>query len=101
MNWIRRSWSPRRNTPGVVYILSGDNGFYKIGSSKRLEKRVWEIQHYTGIQVKIYFYTTTDNMSYLENKLHSVFSNKRVFNEWFDLTPEDLALAIRTMQETE
>ena len=95
MKW-RNSWlgSPKRNMPGWVYILTGDNGLYKIGSTKRIEKRVWEISHYSGIKCAIYFFSRTENMNKLEKRLHRIFAAKRVFGEWFDLSSIDLLSVI-------
>lgn len=94
----RAGMPPRRNTPGFVYILSGDNGLYKIGSTVRLEKRVWEVSHYSGVKSALYFSVQTQNMNKLERYLHKKFENQRVYNEWFDLTPIQLGDAVLEME---
>jgi predicted GIY-YIG superfamily endonuclease len=97
MFWTTKRRPPRRNTPGFVYILTGDNGNYKIGSTTRMDRRVWEVSHYSGIKSELYFYVETDDMNDLENRMHKQFRKKRVVNEWFSLTALELASAVQMM----
>jgi hypothetical protein len=97
----RRGWSPKRNTPGYVYILQGDNGLYKIGSTNRLDRRIWEVSHYSGVRCELYYSVETANMNELEKKLHKQFKDMRVYGEWFDLNPLELAGAVMAMHKGE
>lgn len=78
---------------GYVYLL-GDwekEGYYKIGVTRgSVEKRVKKLQ--TGNAGEIYIVSTyeTKHPFLMENMLHQWFSSKRVMNEWFELTPEEV-----------
>ena len=85
-------WEPteRRNIPGYVYIFRGDNGLHKIGSTKHITRRMWEVSHYTGVKLELFFCVKTNDMNFLEKKLHKHFKDKRVYNEWFYLEEGEL-----------
>lgn len=80
-----------RLVPGHVYLLRAENGLYKIGKAKVLDKRVETI----GIQVpfEIEFVHSISCVDYhrAEKAIHDRFSRQRVKGEWFELTPEDVA----------
>ena len=88
---------PRRRTPGNVYILEGDFGWYKIGSSKNLKSRVKQIGREMTFNVKLYYTVETNNMHDLEMHLHKYYKEKRIWNEWFRLDENDLMTAAMIM----
>ena len=89
---------------GCVYLL-GDlekDGMYKIGVTRgSLERRIKKLQ--TGNPGEIYLcqYFETDYPFFLEKTLHSRFLAKKVLNEWFSLTFEDIVNFKKTCEEIE
>jgi len=86
---------------GVVYIVSGccpyDNpyrGIHKIGHTRSLVDRVPQLQARFGCTMFITHVIWTDEPSYLEARLHDLFSDRRTDaldgTEWFDLSHEDI-----------
>lgn len=89
---------------GCVYLL-GDwekEGMYKIGVTKgSLERRIKKLQ--TGNPGEIYLcrYYKTKHPFFLEKTLHSRFLAKKVLNEWFSLTFEDIVNFEKICKEIE
>lgn len=68
-----------------TYILKEKSGFYKIGRSKNVDRRLKDIKcgNPTVEIIKTY-------KGDYENMLHRIFESKKVCGEWFALTQEDL-----------
>jgi predicted GIY-YIG superfamily endonuclease len=75
-----------------LYIIE-NNGAYKIGYSSNWQKRYKNYKTHLG-SVNLIYLTKQENCFDLENKLHSLFSDKRTFGEWFYLNGDDLLKAI-------
>ena len=75
-----------------LYIIE-NNGTYKIGYSSNWKKRYKNYKTHSG-SVNLIYLTKQDNCFDLENYLHSLFSDKRTFGEWFYLNDDDLFKAI-------
>lgn len=75
---------------GFVYIAScGIPNAYKIGKANDITKR--EKTFVTGNHLlKIFAYTQSQNPLQLESLLHSIYGNKNISGEWFELTKEEL-----------
>lgn len=78
---------------GFVYLICDytRDYTYKIGVSKgAVEKRLKKLQ--TGnsgelIPLKIY---PSEDPFYLETQLHMYFQNRKILNEWFELSDDDV-----------
>jgi len=94
----------KRKEKGYVYLL-GDwekEGSYKIGVTRgSLERRMKKLQ--TGNPGEIYLcsYYETFYPFFLEKTLHLRFAAKRILNEWFALTFEDVNNFKKTCEEIE
>lgn len=70
----------------ITYILKQKNSnLYKIGKTINLDKRLSQYNTHNPN----YFLVGTINKD-IELELHNYFNPKRVSNEWFDLTREDI-----------
>ena len=79
---------------GFVYLLADNlkEGVYKIGVTKgSIEKRIKKLQ--TGNAGEIYMcrYYQTKIPFFIEKHLHLQFFSKKIKNEWFSLTMEDIS----------
>lgn len=78
---------------GWVYLL-GDRekeGVYKIGVTRGdVQKRIKKLQ--TGNSGEIFLINTyeTQHPFILENMLHNKYGDKKVLNEWFELTEDEI-----------
>ena len=75
---------------GYVYLMKS-GCFYKIGSSKNVERRNYEIGIKLPENLNIIHKIKTDDPSGIENYWHNRFKEKRKQGEWFDLSNEDLS----------
>lgn len=78
----------------TIYLIgqSNDTNYYKIGRTKHIKasERIPGLQ--TGNPSELYIVREfkTDRSSVLESMLHRHFNKKRVLNEWFELSDEDV-----------
>jgi hypothetical protein len=72
-----------------VYLLES-NGVYKIGFSRFPLGRVKSLQTGSPYPITMIHKIKTPYFRQLEAKLHYEFRDKRLHNEWFALTPEDV-----------
>lgn len=74
-----------------VYLLKiQENGIYKIGVSKNVEKRVKQLQ--TGNTEQIYLVNKFhSNYPYkIESYLHNIYKSNTISGEWFYLSDDDV-----------
>jgi len=69
-----------------VYLIRGNDGKYKIGTSKNPEKRIKPVQTGNPDQLKIIETYTSINATKIEVALHNKYSYARNVGEWFDLS---------------
>lgn len=77
----------------AVYLIrdSSKDNVYKIGVTRgNLEKRIKKLQ--TGNSGEIHLVKSYETIYpfFIEKKLHKLFENKKVINEWFELTMDDV-----------
>jgi hypothetical protein len=65
--------------------------FYKIGSSKNVERRNYELGIRLPEDLAILHKIRTDDPIGIENYWHNRFQAKRKQGEWFDLSNEDIS----------
>lgn len=73
----------------VYLIRCSENSYYKIGTTKNIEKRIKELQ--TGNADKIYLIDKyeSNNAFKIEKALHNFFGFNKKLNEWFDFGIEE------------
>lgn len=75
---------------GYVYLLT-DGELYKIGVTRgSINKRIAKLQTGNPYIIQMLECYETDNPFKLEKILHFRYSCKRVNNEWFELSNEDV-----------
>ena len=66
----------------MIYLISYDNQFLKIGYTKNITKRLSQLQ--TSIPIKLEVLHLIDGDIALEKKLHFLFKDLRTQGEWFN-----------------
>lgn len=84
----RSPWTPQRVTIGetqrcVYFIQNGDDGAIKIGMTRKLHKRLADLQVNNPIELHILGAIPTNKPRDLERDLHCRFREFRVSGEWF------------------
>jgi len=75
---------------GYVYLMKSGR-FYKIGSSRNVERRDYELGIKLPEDLKVLHKIRTDDPIGIENYWHDRFKDKRKRGEWFDLSNEDIS----------
>ena len=84
---------------GIVYLVQySDEPIYKIGETKRLNKRLWEIRTELPYPINPIHTIRTNDSKWLEKHWHDRFATKRRWgsgikrpSEWFNLSEADVA----------
>lgn len=77
---------------GVVYFLRAENGLTKIGWTQNLKTRKTTLEAKEKTKTELVHYISSQDCLTLEKVIHTVFSEKRVQGEWFDLNDEDIKM---------
>lgn len=84
--------SSRCPAEGFVYLMGNTNlGYYKIGLSSNVDRRLTQISPKTPFQVEILHSIPVEDMRYAEGFLHRRFASVHTNGEWFRLTKDDVA----------
>jgi len=75
---------------GYVYLMKSGR-FCKIGSSRNVERRNYDLGIKLPEDLKILHKIRTDDPTGIESYWHNRFSDKRKQGEWFDLSSEDIS----------
>ena len=77
---------------GFVYVLSTQDGFYKIGRTRNLQNRLMDLRIALPYKLttEMLFQCEVGREREVEAALHDIFSERRMNGEWFKLTAEDL-----------
>jgi hypothetical protein len=76
---------------GLVYFVKNkENGFVKIGFTVDLLTRFQNLTYEHQVEMEVLHFVPTYDAAGLEKVFHSLYSEKRVDGEWFDLSDDDL-----------
>ncbi len=100
-------YTPRHRLPnqarrddgkGYVYVVSAGNGLYKIGSARRVDRRIQALQTASSTPLTLVHSIVTEQYTHtvVESSLHRKLADKRVKGEWFKLDRDDIA-ALRAL----
>jgi hypothetical protein len=79
----------RAKQAGYVYLLSG-GGYFKIGQTQYLEKRIKQIGTKLPFKIQYVHWIQTNDMDGLETYWHQYFADRREEGEWFTLSDEEV-----------
>jgi hypothetical protein len=101
LNLLANEFERRSNQarPGFIYVIRC-GPYYKIGLSKQLDRRIKTLSIQLPHPVEVVMTAPVGNMYRHEQELHSVFSDRRMNGEWFQLSEQDLE-TIRAMYTVE
>jgi predicted GIY-YIG superfamily endonuclease len=73
----------------VYLIRLSENSYYKIGTTKNINKRIKELQTGNAEEIFLVDHYRSDRAFKIEGALHNFFKHKKKINEWFDFGIED------------
>ena len=84
-------WS-QLSRAGYVYLLKANDGLYKIGRARDLDRRVIQLRkERPSLGLELVAYKKVKDCLYAERQWHKRFADKRRGPaEWFALTPDDV-----------
>lgn len=78
------------NDRGVIYLLRSNVGYFKIGKSINLDRRVGQHLRDYPVSLDVIHVIHVMRMTKCETHLLSLFADKRLQGEWFELSPDDV-----------
>lgn len=90
-----------QSSKGCVYLIADENNqVYKIGASRNSAlKRMKQLQTGNANELKVVTKYYCNYPYRLESMLHNWFSHKKVLNEWYSLSIDDVLNFEKTCQE--
>lgn len=79
--------------PGYVYFVNevSDFDYFKIGfTTNDIDERLQQLQCGNRRRLTIYKFIECDDPCKLENKLHQKYNSRKVLNEWFKITIDEI-----------
>lgn len=76
---------------GVIYLLQSNVGYYKIGKSMNLDRRVGQHLRNYPVSLDVIHVVPVLRMTRCELYLLSLFAEKKMQGEWFLLSDDDVA----------
>jgi hypothetical protein len=80
-----------------VYLLECQ-GYYKIGITSNVSKRVQALQVGNPLPINIVIFCAVGEARKVEKQLHKAYSNKNVSGEWFKLSEEEASVVVRIIK---
>ena len=80
----------RHRKAGWIYLMRSENGYCKIGISKNVRTRAWELKRQFPILIEVIHQVACHDYRKVEKLLHEKYSAKRAEFEWFTLDAEDV-----------
>lgn len=83
-----------------VYVLKhiGFEGFYKIGITYNVNKRIKQLSNGSPLGVEKIAEFQSNDAKKTESLLHGKFAEQRRNGEWFELTKEQLSTALKLIE---
>ena len=75
---------------GFVYLIRGHRGEYKLGHTSVVDRRLSELATGSSVDLEVVHEIKTDAPLGVEAYWHRRFSERRIKNEWFKLSPSDV-----------
>jgi hypothetical protein len=76
---------------GKVYLLTNNNGFYKIGVTKGdIDRRIKSLQTGNPNKIELVNYYESNNYRKIESWFHRIYEDIRLEGEWFLLNEDHI-----------
>lgn len=82
---------PKPITPGFVYVITSEQGRYKIGRTVSMSSRMANLNTVSPYNLQLICTFKCADPKQLEEKLHLKFAPSRKRGEWFDLSSDEVA----------
>jgi hypothetical protein len=82
----------KENRVGYIYVLKGQDGYYKIGTALNVDERIGNFSPKLPFPVEVIFYKMVENRFQVEKMLHDRFQDKHTNGEWFRLDSNDIKI---------
>ncbi len=83
--------SSKKARAGYIYLVEADNGLFKIGRTRTLDKRIHTFGVKIPMRTKLLHSFRSSNYSAAEKILHERYKDFRDHGEWFRLTESHVA----------
>lgn len=77
-------------SPGYIYFLQDDKRRIKIGKTKRITKRIFEISSKLPFPIKLIHSFYTEDYTNKEKEIHQKYKQYRIRGEWFLLPKKEI-----------
>ncbi|RLQ93641.1 GIY-YIG nuclease family protein [Falsibacillus albus] len=89
---IIQSPAPKGSHPGYVYIIQEHmNGWFKIGSSTTIDKSLDVFKVKLPFEYHLVYLVKSGDIQVTEKAFHDHFASKKLQDEWYDFSSEDVA----------
>lgn len=75
---------------GYVYLMRSDNGYHKIGMSKKTSERLFGVKRLYPVEIELIHQIKCHDRRKVEQMLHKKYRKQRYGHEWFSLAPGDV-----------
>ena len=99
LKYLNSDESKPENTSGYVYVISNQQGQYKIGKAADVNSRLQSLATGSPFELVVILSYRVTNALEEEARLHAQFSAKKIRNEWFMLSDDDVE-TIRKISES-
>lgn len=81
-----------KDKAGYVYVLRADNGYYKVGRTKNLDSRMYQLEVALPYDLELVCAIEVKDYITTEKALHDLFTDagKHIKGEWFELGETDI-----------
>lgn len=83
-------WMCEHKEAGYIYCLHDQQGHYKLGRSKYLDKRIKQLSTLPPFDIELIHSLQVLFADKYESALHEHFASQRLRGEWFRLSAEDI-----------
>lgn len=80
---------------GFIYLLTDQQGHYKIGHTKTLDKRIYQLGTQPPFEIKLLKSCWVPHRQDVEKWLHKICEQYRMRGEWFKFDDQELGRAMR------
>lgn len=80
----------KKKSPWYIYFVINDKWHIKIWRTKNIKNRISSLQTSSSTPLLLLWYYNCDDMVNEEKVLHEEYKHRIIYNEWFDISKEDI-----------